>query len=220
MVTVACCLSLGAVIAISAMAIVDAADAGPHAPSAPPAPPTPPPPPRPPPPPPRPSGAVLADSPPPPPPPSPETTAGALWRWVSDASTTTNGNTAWVISVCGAEDLTPPQSVCVDPNSYDAAGVRCCGTTASPGVVASCCYPDSNAWDCGAPPCACPASGDDYERCMKVPTASEAEARCVALDKRLCTKDEVEANAANGAGCYLDFAYIWTSTPCTQGDLV
>ena len=99
------------------------------------------------------------------------------------------------------------------------AGVRCCGTTENPGVVSSCCYPDNTNWDCGSPPCSCPGSGADYERCMEVSTAAEAEARCAALGRRLCTKDEVEANVANGAGCYLDFAYIWTSTPCTRGNV-
>lgn len=108
--------------------------------------------------------------------------------------------------------------MCVNPLNYDMAGVRCCGTTENPGVVSSCCYPDNTNWDCGSPPCSCPGSGADYERCMKVSTAAEAEARCAALGRRLCTKDEVEANVANGAGYYLDFAYIWTSTPCTQGD--
>ena len=137
---------------------------------------------------------------------------------MSDGSTTTNANSESVIAICGAEDLTPPQSKCVNPLDFDMAGVRCCGTTANPGVRSSCCYENSDQWDCIVPPCRCPSSGADYTRCMKVSTASEAEARCAALGRRLCTKTEVEANVANGAGCYLDFAYIWTSSACTQGD--
>ena len=159
-----------------------------------------PPPPLPPPPPPPSPPPSAPSAPPSPPPPRP---VSPLWRWVSDASTSTNGNTDSVVAICGAQDLTTPQSVCVNPLSYTMAGVRCCGTTANPGVRSSCCHPDSNAWDCASPPCDCPASGANYERCMKVSTATEAEARCAALGRRLCSKTEVEANEANGAGCYL-----------------
>ena len=192
----------------------------PPPPSPPPRPQPPPPPPRPPPPPLPPGGVVIVASPPPPPPPPsvspspppppsvspsppPPSPIAPLWRWVSDGSTTTNANSASVIAICGAEDLTPPQSKCVNPLDFDMAGVRCCGTTANPGVRSSCCYEDSDAWDCIVPPCRCPTSGTDYTRCLKVSTASEAEARCAALGRRLCTKAEVEANVANGAGCYL-----------------
>lgn len=202
-------LCAGGIAALIVFSIASATPVGPPLPRPPPSPPRPPPPPYT-----APYTAptatpTAATSPPPPPPPAatssppPPEVVPNTWRWVSDGSTTTNGDSATVVSLCGQEDLSVPQSVCVDPNSYAMAGVRCCGTTGSPGVQSSCCYPDSSAWNCGAPPCACPGSGADYERCMKVPTASEAEQRCAALGKRLCTVTEVEANAANGAGCYL-----------------
>ena len=168
-----------------------AADAGPQPPS----------PPRPPPRPPR---------PPPPPPPPPAVLLAGFY--VSDASTTTNGDSEAVIAICGEADLGRAQTVCV-PSTYSNAGVRCCGTTASPGAASSCCT-DPAEWDCGSPPCPCSASGTGYQRCLKVSPQAEAAQRCAALGKRLCEVGEIEANAVNGAGCFLDFAYVWSATPC------
>ncbi len=137
---------------------------------------------------------------------------------MSDGSVTTNGNTAAVIDLCGAEDLNVPQSLCVDPNTFAMAGVRCCPKPGSGRVVrSSCCHPDTNNWACNNPPCNCPTSGNKYERCMKAANAAEADARCAALDRVVCSKEDVEANKANGKGCYLDFAYVWTSTTCNLG---
>ena len=218
--TLGCVLGFGGVVGLLIWIVGMTAESGPPSPSLPPPPPSPPPPPYVTP---SPLGSPPPPSPPPPytlpltAPPPPGVVPGA-WRWVSDGSTSTNGNSPSVRDICGQQDLTVPQSLCINPQGFTMAGARCCGTATSPGVASSCCYPDSADWYCSSPPCPCPVSGVNYERCYKTSGFAEAEDRCAALGKRLCSKAEVEANMASGAGCYLDFAYVWTSTPCTEGD--
>ena len=242
--TLGCVVGVGGVIGLIIWMTATTAERAPVSPSAPPLPPRPPyvapvlsPPP---PPPPLPAPATLplsatppcvatASSPPPPSPPPPvpatlplsappppDNAVPNAWRWVSDGSTSSNSNAASVISICGQQDLTVPQSLCVNPLGFTMAGARCCGTAQSPGIASSCCYPNSPAWQCSSPPCRCPASGSNYERCYHTGSFVEAEDRCAALGKRLCSKAEVEANTANGGGCYLCAFRLLTPAPCPQ----
>lgn len=135
----------------------------------------------------------------------------AGWRYIADANYRTNSNHQNVIDACGEGDIGRPTELCIDASDANtSAGVRCCSDDPDVPSRSSCC----TSFACVNPPCACAESGDGYARCLQVSTATEAEARCAALGRRLCSLDEVRALKAASSGCLLDFSYIFTSTPC------
>jgi hypothetical protein len=123
-----------------------------------------------------------------------------------------DSDTSIVVTVCGAGDVGVADAQCLSADT-DTAGVRCCAPAGSALAPRSSCCAEY-ACDAGAvAPCACPEWGDDFTRCLKTSRA-EAEARCAALGLELCTSAQVLAGEVAGLGCHLDFAPVWTSTPC------
>ena len=45
-------------------------------------------------------------------------------------------------------------------------------------------------------------------------TQAEAAAACATMNARLCTLAQLEAGAASGSGCMLDWAAVWSATAC------
>ena len=56
------------------------------------------------------------------------------------------------------------------------------------------------------------------EACPGPVSYVDAEAFCVGAGARVCTYDELAADAAGGSGCALDDARVWTATPCKKGE--
>ena len=56
------------------------------------------------------------------------------------------------------------------------------------------------------------------EACPGPVPYDDAEAFCVGAGARVCTYDELAADAAGGSGCALDDARVWTATPCKKGE--
>ena len=158
-----------------------------------------------------PPGSGGGTTPPPPPTPVPAVVTG--FYLAVDGRPDLDSASSVVVTVCGAADEGVPDSRCLSADT-ETAGVRCCapaGSTLAP--RSSCC--DEYACAAGAvAPCACPEWGDDFTRCRKA-SRTEAAERCTALGLELCTSTQVLAGAVAGLGCHLDFAHVWTSTPCT-----
>merc|ERR1711934_358167 len=51
--------------------------------------------------------------------------------------------------------------------------------------------------------------------CYQTINFAQAEQRCAAAGKRLCTDAEVAANLGAGSGCSHDYRHVWTSTVCS-----
>ena len=152
-------------------------------------------------------------SPPSPPlPPSPPAASTGFFLAV-DGRPDLDSTASVVVAACGAADEGAPDARCLSADA-ETAGVRCCASAGSAlAPRSSCC----DAYECAAgatPPCACPEWGDGFTRCLKTSHA-EAEARCAALGLELCASTQVLAGEVSGTGCHLDFALVWTRTPCT-----
>ena len=50
--------------------------------------------------------------------------------------------------------------------------------------------------------------------CRSAVSFRDAQQICHAAGARLCTANELANNVAKGTGCMLDFALVWSSSPC------
>lgn len=154
--------------------------------------------------------------------------------WTSSPCMTAENHSGLVVQR-GKQSFVPRKCV-ASAATHPLFGVRCCATVAvlldsSDGVGSSTPVPAVSTKR-SSKPCAllpgfsfrfgnhavCGASKINGQCYKDVATHSGAATLCEQLGARLCTVTELSVDTARGTGCGLDIRYVWTSTPCAEGD--
>lgn len=111
-------------------------------------------------------------------------------------------------ALCGAMSTNQPvRPRCANEHDHCAEHferheVRCCSDTLKPGWrkhTDQCPWTESDNWNA------------DVTSCQHSKTFDEAEAFCMGVDARLCTRAEIQTNCVRATGCGHDMDLVWSS---------